>query len=319
MIERARGLAGQASVVAALAAVAVVTPLGGALGSLVGAPAECAGAAGSIHVAVVVDYGGIAGAPVAARSDCISVPAGSNGATVLAARATQLGLPAPRWDVNNGLLCAIDGFPRTGCAASDANGTYTYWSYWGAVGDSWQYATTGPIGHVLRDGAVEGWRFGSGRGTSQDDAPRASVAASRCPTAPTSTPPSPTVVPPAGVASIASSPASGASASRSVAAPSGAASSGAAAASNVAPTTTVAGGPAPQAAIVPDATVATSTTSIAPAAVKGASEQRAGSIRIGTDDGGGTGWVPTVGGVAAVSVAAGAVLFVRRRRMRGEP
>jgi hypothetical protein len=229
---------------AAIAAAGIATPLGGAVGSVIGSPIACAGAAGSIHVAVVVDFGGMAGAPSAPRADCVSVPAGSDGAKVLAARAAQLGLPAPRWDVNNGLLCALDGFPRTGCAAADANGTFTYWSYWGGIGNSWRYASTGPIGHVLADGAVEGWRFGSGRGTSQDDAPRASVASSRCPT--TTSLPSTTLTaaaPAAGSSGSATSPggsatSSGGSASRSPGV--GSKATGAVPA-NGAPTTTVAG------------------------------------------------------------------------------
>jgi hypothetical protein len=316
---RRRGPAGalpRALAAAAFVTAGIATPLGGALGSLVGSPAGCAGAAGSIHVAVVVDFGGMGGAPASPRVDCVSVPAGSDGAKVLAARATQLGLPAPRWNVNTGLLCAIDGFPQTGCATTDANGTYTYWSYWGAVGDSWRYATTGPIGHVLADGAVEGWRFGSGRGTSQDDAPRASVSASRCPTTAAPPSPTPTAPPPAATGGGGSGTSTRGPSPAVAASPGAAATATGAGPAAGASTTTVAGQPA--AAPVSGATNTSSTTTIAPTAVKGATEQRAGSVTIRPNDGGSTGWIPTVAGVGAVGAAAAGVVFIRRRRLRGE-
>jgi hypothetical protein len=219
--------------------------------------------------------------------------------------------------VNSGLLCAIDGFPRTGCASTDTNGTYTYWSYWGAVGNTWQYATTGPIGHVLADGAVEGWRFGNGRGTSQDDAPRASVTASRCPTAtapPAQPAPTPNAAPPTGSGGSVA-PVQGASGSHA-ATPGAAAAATAATPVASAPTTTVAGQPA--VAPVPGAANASTTTTTAPVVVKGATEQRAGSVTIHPDDGGSTGWIPTIAGIGAVGAAAAGVVILRRRRLRGE-
>ena len=65
-----------------------------------------------------------------------------------------IGVAAPRYD-SSGLLCAIDGYPVTGCGESDGTGAYVYWSYWTGSGDTWTYATAGPAGRKLADGAVE--------------------------------------------------------------------------------------------------------------------------------------------------------------------
>jgi hypothetical protein len=296
-----------------IVAVSVATPLGGAVGRLVGSSTACAGASGSIHVAVVVDYDGLPGAPTSPRVDCIAVPPGTRSSALLTLRARQLGLPAPRWRTTDGLLCAIDGYPSTGCATTDANGTYTYWSYWWGVGSSWQYASLGPTGHVATDGSVEGWRFGNGRGTGQDDAPRASVSASRCPVAP-----APTAVPPAssGGGVITASPSNPAgTAPAGTKQPSARATApNPAAAPNA--TTTSFVGPAPASA---GATSTTSTNPIVstttPVKVEGASEQRAGSVTIRPHDGGTSGWIPTLAGVGAVALAVAGVVIVRHRRL----
>ncbi|MFJ9694987.1 SCO2322 family protein [Kitasatospora sp. NPDC101183] len=70
---------------------------------------------GRKRVAVVLDFGtaedaGSAGPPPEQRTVCASVAPGATSAEVLAAVAPPL-----RYDTN-GLLCAISGFPRAGCA-----------------------------------------------------------------------------------------------------------------------------------------------------------------------------------------------------------
>ncbi|WP_052709668.1 SCO2322 family protein, partial [Streptomyces sp. NRRL S-495] len=75
-----------------------------------GTPAE----AGRKRVAVVLDFGGPADAPAREtppepRTACALVPTRASSAEVLATVAPPL-----RYDVN-GLLCAIAGYPRTGC------------------------------------------------------------------------------------------------------------------------------------------------------------------------------------------------------------
>ncbi|WP_405008647.1 SCO2322 family protein [Kitasatospora purpeofusca] len=75
-----------------------------------GTPAE----AGRKRVAVVLDFGGPADAPAREtppepRTACAVVPTRASSAEVLATVAPPL-----RYD-SNGLLCAIAGYPRTGC------------------------------------------------------------------------------------------------------------------------------------------------------------------------------------------------------------
>ncbi len=151
---------GRAVALTALIASALVSPLGGrAFGR--------ACAAGTTHVAIIVDLG--TGSTVSAL--CIPAGSTSNGATILAARASMLGTPQPRYAAS-GLLCAIDGVPATGCGVVQ-NGHYTYWSYWHGSGGSWSYSNIGPASTRADTKVVEGWRWqpeGSGRPT--DPAPR---------------------------------------------------------------------------------------------------------------------------------------------------
>jgi hypothetical protein len=149
---------------------------------------------GTIVVPVVVDTGGSSDA---AEVSCVSVPSGSNGAQVLAARAQLLGEPAPRY-AESGLLCAIDGYPATGCG--QASGThYAYWAYYHG-GSSWTYASVGPASWPVSAGDVEGWRFQpEGSATPADPPPRApSAAATLCPVSapPTTTTTTPSSPPP---------------------------------------------------------------------------------------------------------------------------
>ncbi|WP_441246330.1 SCO2322 family protein [Kitasatospora sp. McL0602] len=98
-----------------------VSPDGGQDAARPVAPAEFATACattpaqpGRKRVAVVLDFGTATDAPSgeappAARTACAAVPAGANSAEVLAAVAPPL-----RYDTN-GMLCAIAGYPRSGC------------------------------------------------------------------------------------------------------------------------------------------------------------------------------------------------------------
>ncbi|HEY5252697.1 MAG TPA: hypothetical protein VIJ09_13585 [Acidimicrobiales bacterium] len=134
----------------------------------------------TIVVPVVVDTGGTSDT---AEVACVPVPVGSNGAQVLAARAKLLHVPAPRY-AESGLLCAIDGYPATGCGV-ETGGHYAYWAYYHG-GSSWTYASVGPASWKVSDGDVEGWRFqAEGSATPADPPPRApSVASILCPAAP---------------------------------------------------------------------------------------------------------------------------------------
>jgi hypothetical protein len=86
-----------------------------------------------------------------------------------------LGYPSPRY-AESGLLCAIDGYPTSGCGAQ--SGThYAYWAYWHG-GRHWQYANGGPGEWKVAIGDVEGWRFEpEGSATPADPPPRAASSA----------------------------------------------------------------------------------------------------------------------------------------------
>lgn len=132
----------------------------------VGAATECARVSGRVVVAVVVDDG------KTVNTTCVDVEQGDSSAVALRRRAEKLGVPAPRYDAS-GLMCAIDGYPATGCGEPDGSGAYLYWSYWWGGDGGWRYASSGPASHKVTDGSVEGWRFIRGRGTGTENAPRA--------------------------------------------------------------------------------------------------------------------------------------------------
>src|SRR5262245_37890080 len=148
-------------------------------------------AAGQLHVAIVVDFGGIA----STTSTCVAVGSRDNGAAVLAARARQLGTPAPRFG-SSGLLCAIDGIPADGCGETHGS-KYAYWSYFHGTGGQWSYANNGPGGSRVNADVVEGWRWQpDGAGNPSDPPPRGSAAAAAIctPAPPLPPPPSATTV-----------------------------------------------------------------------------------------------------------------------------
>jgi len=149
----------------ALIAGAVTTPVGGlAVGR--------ACAAGDVHIAVVVDAG--SGGTVSAV--CVPGSSSDNGATILAARASMLGTPQPRYS-SSGLLCAIDGLPATGCGDVHG-GRYAYWSYWHGSGGTWSYSNFGPGSSRVDSAIVEGWRWQpDGAGLPTDPPPRGPASA----------------------------------------------------------------------------------------------------------------------------------------------
>lgn len=168
----------RAAALAACIGGALVTPAGGRLIST-----ACADSA--VHVAIVVDTG--SGSSVSA----VCVPAGArdNGAVLLAARASMLGTAQPRYNTS-GLLCAIDGFPATGCGERQ-NGRYAYWSYWHGGNGAWTYSSIGPASTRVDPNVVEGWRWEpDGAASPVDPPPRvAPVATTICKPAPPPLPP----------------------------------------------------------------------------------------------------------------------------------
>ena len=146
--------------------VAAITLAGGL--TLAAGPVPALGAAptaagpGRKCVGVVVDPAG-SGSTRATDTFCAAVADTATGLDVLDARADALRRPRPRMRAD-GLLCAIDGFPTTGCGDSDGNGGFRYWSYWhrtpGAAGYS--YSVKGAGDYVPANGTVEGWAFQDG-------------------------------------------------------------------------------------------------------------------------------------------------------------
>jgi hypothetical protein len=186
-----------ARLVVVLAVVAAVLVVPGALDphGLALPGAACAQAApaaeGTQRIAVAVDPGVLGGG---AGSICVEVPVGASGADVLVARAQALGRPVPRW-ASNGLLCALDGVPASGCGER-IDGAYNYWAYFLGDGGSWSYAGTGPALRRATSARTEGWHFVAGAGNASDPPPRFSPAANAiCPPPPP--PPPVTSSPPA--------------------------------------------------------------------------------------------------------------------------
>jgi hypothetical protein len=101
-------------------------------------PARVASAAECVRV--VVDYGTSSGA----NTHCTS--SSGTAADVLAKRAAELGKPPPRYKGN--FLCAIDGYPESGCGD---HGTEPYWSLWYWANGQWVYSSEGAAGLMVAD------------------------------------------------------------------------------------------------------------------------------------------------------------------------
>jgi hypothetical protein len=140
-------------------------------------------------VSVVVDYGTAAGAPAGPNTHCTGAASGDTAAAVLARRSTELGSAPPRYSGN--FLCAIDGYPKSGCGD---HGSEPYWSFWIWAGGKWSYSqlgvdsyTTGDSDH---DGCQDplGFRYTEFKTTN---APRATPPRCATPTQPPGNPKSP--------------------------------------------------------------------------------------------------------------------------------
>jgi len=186
---RAARIAGAVIViVTVLLAPAAWASTGGGWLTELAAPA-CASAAGATPVGLVVDFGTVDGGPARVSRHCVTLTSGGNGFDLLKADGHTFRVDSA------GLVCAIDGYPASGCGQHTASG-YRYWSFWHAEAADpgvWHYANFGPASHRPAAGSVEGWHYVEGAGNPSDPPPGAS-ASSPCPTdTPT---PTPTVAPP---------------------------------------------------------------------------------------------------------------------------
>lgn len=169
---RGRGFAvGGALAVSVSAAFATAIPATGA-----SAPAASAARAQPICIAVVVDPRAL-GSPVS--TGCAKVSPGSTGLAVLTAAGYRVGFRS------DGLVCTIDGLPKSGCSAVDDS---HFWAYYhrapGAT--SWTYSTSGPATYKPPAGSTEGWVYEDGSSRTPEDVSYRSI----CPPQPhaTSTP-----------------------------------------------------------------------------------------------------------------------------------
>ena len=182
-------------------AFALVVALSGGLGALAAtaAPAAAAGscagplASGQIRVVLVVDPGDTG--PRGPMATCLVVAAGTSGSKILAQRASELGLPSPRY-AGSGLLCGLDGFPATACPVNNG-GSYAYWAYFNASGGGWSFGHDNPFVRRMVDGEIMGWRYTTGSTDGSAPAPRIAPSSSLfppltpAPTAPPATAPAP--------------------------------------------------------------------------------------------------------------------------------
>lgn len=153
---------------------------------------------GQIRVVMVVDPGD--NGPRGPMSTCLVVAAGTAGSKILAQRASEIGLPSPRY-AGSGLLCGLDGFPATACPVNNG-GSYSYWAYFNGSGGNWSFGRDNPFVRRMVDGEIMGWRFTDGSPDGAAPMPRISPTGSLFPplTAATTAPPAPapTAAAPAG-------------------------------------------------------------------------------------------------------------------------
>ena len=182
--------------------VALFGLLGGMVALTVSAgPAAAAGscsgpiADGQIRVVMVVDPGETG--PRGPMATCLVVAAGTSGSKILAQRASELGLPSPRY-AGSGLLCGLDGFPATACPVNNG-GSFAFWAYFNGSGGAWSFGHDNPFVRRMVDGEIMGWRYTTG--STEGDAPAPRIAPSGSlfpPLTPAPTAPAPTGAPPAG-------------------------------------------------------------------------------------------------------------------------
>ena len=143
--------------VSADAAATAVQPRGAAdFGAICGATPAVHGRK---RVAVLIDPGTAAdapdgAAPPAARTGCARIPADASSADALAAVAKPL-----RYD-SSGILCAIGGYPRSGCGEQVAAGTHRTAGGAGSTGGSGgpSLGLYAGIGAVVLLGAAATWQ-----------------------------------------------------------------------------------------------------------------------------------------------------------------
>jgi hypothetical protein len=146
-----RGLALVTAVVASATVVAGETAAAGMPARGASRPTIC--------VALVVDARSI-GSDVS--TSCAKLPKGASGVAVLQAGGHQVGFRS------DGLLCTIDGLPKTGCAGiNDSH----YWAYFHRAPGStrWVYSSEGPASYQPVNDSTEGWVYDDGKALTPEN------------------------------------------------------------------------------------------------------------------------------------------------------
>jgi hypothetical protein len=125
-----------------------------------------------ICVALVVDAHSIGG-PVS--TGCAKVDRGATGVDVLEAAGHTVTFRS------DGLLCTIDGLPRSGCSAVDDT---HYWAYFHRAPGStrWSYSDEGPSTYRPVNDSTEGWVYDDGTKLTPRNVRYASICPPEAPT-----------------------------------------------------------------------------------------------------------------------------------------
>jgi len=112
---------------------------------------------------------------------CVAFAAESiTGAELLARGGLELAVEASSMGAT---ICRIDGegcdFPAETCFCQCQGSPCVYWSYWRLNDGAWLYSNAGAGNTTVRDGAVEGWRWGLGT-VDKAEAPPAITFADIC-------------------------------------------------------------------------------------------------------------------------------------------
>lgn len=146
-------------------ATAVVASAMAVTGAAAAVTSDAAAAATSSHpticVALVVDARSI-GSDVS--TSCAKVPKGASGLAVLQAGGHRVSFRA------DGLLCTIDGLPKSGCADIDDS---HYWAYFHRAPGStnWVYSSEGPASYQPVNDSTEGWVYDNGKALTPENVP----------------------------------------------------------------------------------------------------------------------------------------------------
>lgn len=135
-------------------------------------------ASAKICVALVVDARSI-GSDVS--TSCAKVAKGSTGVQVLQAAGHSLAFRS------DGLLCTIDGLPKSGCSAVDDT---HFWAYWHRAPGSttWTYSSEGAATYEPVNASTEGWVYDNGTKISPQNVPYAKICTASAKPSPKATP-----------------------------------------------------------------------------------------------------------------------------------